>query len=62
MNHDILKQVIFDQIEVIQNAEIIPRDYFFEKNVNYVLVGLRRSGTSNSSCHRRTFFSIWLTH
>ena len=46
MNHDILKQVIFDQIEVIQNAEIIPRDYFFEKNVNYVLVGLRRSGKS----------------
>lgn len=46
MNHNILKQVIFDQIEVIQNAEIIPRDYFFEKNVNYVLVGLRRSGKS----------------
>ena len=46
MNHSILKQVIFDQIEVIQNADIIERDYSFEKNVNYVLVGLRRSGKS----------------
>ncbi len=46
MNHSILKQVIYDQIEVIQNAEIMPRDYSFEKNVNYVLVGLRRSGKS----------------
>ncbi|MCR5013136.1 MAG: ATP-binding protein [Lachnospiraceae bacterium] len=46
MNHSILKKVIYDQIEVIQNAEITPRDYFFEKNVNYILVGLRRSGKS----------------
>ncbi len=46
MNHSILKQVIYDQLEVIQNAEIIPRDYSFEKNVNYILVGLRRSGKS----------------
>ena len=46
MNHSVLKQVIYDQIEVIQNTEIIERDYSFEKNVNYVLVGLRRSGKS----------------
>lgn len=46
MNHSILKHVINDQIEVIQNADIIERDYSFEKNVNYVLVGLRRSGKS----------------
>ncbi|MCR5391538.1 MAG: ATP-binding protein [Lachnospiraceae bacterium] len=46
MNHRILKQVIFDQINVIKNADIIDRDYSFEKNVNYVLVGLRRSGKS----------------
>ena len=46
MNHSILKQVINDQIEFIQNADIIERDYSFEKNVNYVLVGLRRSGKS----------------
>ncbi len=46
MNHSILKQVIFDQIEVIRNVEIIPREYSFEKKVNYILVGLRRSGKS----------------
>ncbi|SHF27715.1 ATP-binding protein [Schwartzia succinivorans] len=46
MNHNTLKQVILDQLEVIQNAEIIERAYTFEKNVNYILVGLRRSGKS----------------
>lgn len=46
MNHNVLKQVIFDQLEVIQNAEIIDRNYKFEKNANYVLVGLRRAGKS----------------
>ena len=47
MNHSILKQVIFDQREVIKSAEIIDRDYRFEKNVNYILVGLRRAGKSS---------------
>lgn len=46
MNHSILKQVIFDQLEVIQNAEITDRDYCFENNINYILTGLRRSGKS----------------
>ena len=46
MNHNILKQVILEQIETIQNAEIIERKYVFEKNVNYILVGLRRAGKS----------------
>ena len=46
MNHNILKQVIFDQIEIIQSAEIIERDYDFDKNINYILVGLRRAGKS----------------
>ncbi|WP_044915938.1 ATP-binding protein [Butyrivibrio sp. WCE2006] len=46
MNHNILKHVILEQIELIQNAEIIGRDYDFEKNVNYILVGLRRAGKS----------------
>ena len=46
MNHSILKQVILEQLEVIQNAEIIDREYVFEKNMNYVLVGLRRAGKS----------------
>ncbi|HAZ90335.1 MAG TPA: ATPase [Eubacterium sp.] len=46
MNHSILKTVILEQHEVIQDAKIIERDYSFEKGVNYVLVGLRRSGKS----------------
>lgn len=46
MNHNILKRVILDQIEIIQNVEITSRDYDFEKNVNYILVGLRRAGKS----------------
>ena len=46
MNHNVIKQVIFDQIEVIRGAEIIDRDYSFEKDVNYILVGLRRAGKS----------------
>ena len=46
MNHNILKQVIFEQIEIIQNVEIIDREYDFEKNINYILVGLRRAGKS----------------
>ena len=46
MNHNVLKQIIFEQIEIIQNAEIIERNYAFEKNVNYILVGLRRAGKS----------------
>ncbi len=46
MNHNVLKQVILDQLEVIQNADIVERDYVFEKNINYILVGLRRTGKS----------------
>ncbi len=46
MDHNVIKRVIFDQIEVIKNAEIIERDYTFEKNINYILVGLRRAGKS----------------
>ena len=46
MNHNILKRVIFEQLEVIQNVNIVDRAYTFEKNINYILVGLRRSGKS----------------
>ncbi|MBR6200220.1 MAG: ATP-binding protein [Spirochaetales bacterium] len=46
MNHTTLKQVIFDQREIIKNANIIKRDYSFDKNANYILVGLRRAGKS----------------
>lgn len=46
MEHNILKQVILEQIEIIQNAKIVNRDYDFEENINYILVGLRRAGKS----------------
>ena len=46
MNHDILKTVIADQWERIQYAGIVPREYAFEPNANYVLTGLRRAGKS----------------
>lgn len=46
MNHELLKSVIFDQHAAIQAARITPRGYTFEKNANYVLVGLRRAGKS----------------
>ena len=46
MNHDVLKTVIADQWDRIRQAEIVPREYAFEPNANYVLTGLRRAGKS----------------
>lgn len=46
MNHDILKEVILDQHEIIKKTKIVPRDYDFDLNANYVLIGLRRAGKS----------------
>ena len=46
MNKTLLKQAILDQTETIKNSEITERDYTFEKNMNYILVGLRRAGKS----------------
>ena len=44
MNHEKLKEVIFYQHEIIRNFEIVPREYDFDMNANYVVVGLRRAG------------------
>lgn len=46
MNHEYLKNIIFDQHDVIRNAEIVDRRYSFEAQGNYVLTGLRRAGKS----------------
>ena len=51
MNHDILKQVIRDQHEVIKSEKIIRRDIQLEENANYIIVGLRRSGKSTLLYH-----------
>ncbi|WGO86950.1 ATP-binding protein [Lactobacillus kefiranofaciens] len=44
MNTDLIKSVIYLQRRIIKKRKIIPRDYFFEPNDNYVLVGMRRAG------------------
>ncbi|MCQ3035537.1 MAG: ATP-binding protein [Bacilli bacterium] len=46
MNHEIIKNVIFDQHEVIKKTIIYDRDYTLQNDVNYILVGLRRAGKS----------------
>ncbi len=46
MNHDLLKTVIYDQHEIIKNFQIVEREYEFDKNANYVVIGLRRAGKS----------------
>lgn len=46
MNHDLLKTVIYDQHEIIRNSHIIEREYEFDLNANYVVIGLRRAGKS----------------
>ena len=44
MNHEKLKEVIFYQHEIIRDFEVVPREYDFDLNANYVVVGLRRAG------------------
>ncbi len=44
INTDLIKSVIYLQRRIIKKQKIIPRDYFFEPNDNYVLVGMRRAG------------------
>lgn len=46
MNRDVLKQVIFDQHEVIRRAKIVPRRYHLDPQGNYIITGLRRAGKS----------------
>ena len=46
MNRELLKNVIFDQHEIIRRAVIVPRMYEFDPQADYVLTGLRRSGKS----------------
>lgn len=46
MNHDLLKTVIYDQHEIIKNFQIVNREYDFDINANYVVIGIRRAGKS----------------
>lgn len=44
METGLLKSIIYNQQKIIENEQIVPRDYFFEPNDNYILVGMRRAG------------------
>ena len=55
MNHELLKQVIFDQHNFIKNFEIIDRKYEFDMNANYVVVGLRRAGKTTIFSFKHIF-------
>lgn len=46
MKTSLLKGIIYGQRQIIREAKIIPREYSFDPNFNYVLVGLRRAGKS----------------
>ncbi|MGI5172850.1 ATP-binding protein [Treponema sp. OMZ 840] len=46
MKRELLKTVIYDQRNVIKNFQIVDREYAFNMNANYVLIGLRRAGKS----------------
>ena len=46
MKHEIIKAVIYDQHRIIRDFSIVPREQVFEEKMNYILVGIRRSGKS----------------
>ena len=46
MNRELLKRIVFDQHEIIRNAQIVPRRYTLDSQANYVVTGLRRAGKS----------------
>lgn len=46
MNHEVLKKVIYDQHEIMQRINFLPRAYHLEDGANHVLTGLRRAGKS----------------
>jgi len=48
ISKDVLKQVIFDQHEIIKEKEIVERNYRFESQGNYILTGLRRAGKTTT--------------
>jgi predicted AAA+ superfamily ATPase len=47
LNKDILKQLIIEGHELIKCSDVMRRDIPFEKNGNYVLIGIRRAGKTS---------------
>ena len=50
MKTSLLKGIIYGQRQIIREAKIIPREYSFDPNFNYVLVGLRREMQGFPDC------------
>ena len=46
MTKDFIKTLIAEYQNLIPTIELVDRNYQFEANLNYVLVGLRRAGKS----------------
>ena len=46
IDKETIKQVIIDFLEFIQHITVIPRNFNFEENANYVFTGIRRAGKS----------------
>ena len=46
MDFALLKNVIYDQHDIIRNFRITDREYDFDLKANYVVIGLRRAGKS----------------
>ena len=46
VNKDLIKDIITDNQRFVYNVSFYERDYAFEDQLNYVLVGLRRAGKS----------------
>ena len=46
MEKEILKKIIVENQEFVQNRQIVERDITLDDNLNYVFVGLRRAGKS----------------
>lgn len=44
MDKNVIKEIILEQQDFVTRIAMTPRAYSFEKQVNYVLVGLRRAG------------------
>ena len=46
MDFALLKNVVYDQHEIIRNFRITDREYDFDLKANYAVIGLRRAGKS----------------
>jgi len=45
---DVIKILISEYLRIISNIRLIERDYEMEDGLNYVFVGLRRSGNTQA--------------